>query len=108
MRSLTAAELLAIRREIMAMETDDEAERCMMGNAMVIAACCEREGERVFADGQTVLHRLTAAEMERLIETLRQEERAAAETWQQREGTVNGSFDEERFRRLREREEWIM
>lgn len=102
LRQLSAARLLAIRREVMAMGLTDELERSLVGNAMVLAACCEEDGRPVFADGQAVLDRLTAPQMERLLRRLTAKEQESACGEELQDGTRNEHFDEERFLRLKE------
>ena len=95
LRLLSAYELLCIRREVAAMECADEQERSLWCNALVLASCCDE-----FSDAQDVLTRLSARQMERyLLALLREEESVAAGVWC---GEENTSFDEERFRAMRE------
>ena len=109
LRPLSASRLLTIRREVLAMELADELERSLVGNALVLAACCEKDGRPVFADGQAVLNRLTAPQMEQLLRKLtEQEKRTPAAVTAQQDGAMNESFDEERFLRMKEGNGWIM
>lgn len=110
LRRLSAAELLRIRREVNAMELTDEPERCLMGNAMVLAHCCVAEdGAAAFESGQAVLETLTAPEMERLLRRLRSGEGESARPAEHAiESAGNGSFDEARFLRLKEGDGWTM
>lgn len=110
LRRLSAAELLEIRRRVSAEEAEDELERCMRGNAMVLAACCVKEdGCPAFESGQAALERLTAPEMERLLRRLRSGEGESARPAEHAiESAGNGSFDEARFLRLKEGDGWTM
>lgn len=103
LRRISAAELLAIRRSVMEMELADELERCMVGNAMVLAACCMEDGQAAFESGQAAMSRLTAQEMERLLRRIAEADgaaaRPAAESW---EDGGSAGFDEARFLRLKE------
>lgn len=110
LRRLSAAELLEIRRRVSAEEAEDELERCMRGNAMVLAACCVKEdGCPAFESGQAALERLTAPEMERLLRRIAEGDgEAAGSTVRSQEGAGNGSFDEERFLRLKGGEPWTL
>lgn len=108
LRRLSAAELLEIRRRVSAEEAADELERCMRGNAMVLAVCCVKEdGCPAFESGQAVLERLTAPEMERLLRRIAEGDTADGAARSQ-EGAGNGSFDEERFLRLKGGEPWTL
>ncbi|MGM9619324.1 MAG: hypothetical protein ACI3W8_05785 [Oscillospiraceae bacterium] len=103
MRLLPASRLLAIRREVAAMGLEDALEQSLYGNAMVLAACCVENGREVFADGQAVLDRLTAAQMERLLRLYAEKDRQACPTeTEDAERAANSGFDEERFLRLKE------
>ena len=95
LRLLSAYEILCIRREAAAMECADDGERSLWCNALVLAACCNE-----FSDAQDVLTRLSARQMERyLLALLREEESVVGEVLR---GEENDSFDEERFRAMRE------
>ena len=102
MRPLSAREVLEIRRAALAAEGYDETERCLLGNAMVLAACCVGENGAVFADGQAVLSRLTPAQMERLLTRFLAQNEAEASGEAPRTETRNPAFDEARFRTLKE------
>lgn len=109
LRRLSAAELLEIRREVNAMELTDELERGIVGNAMVLAHCCEESGRRAFESGQAALECLTAAEMERLLCRLRDGESGNALPVElPQESAGNDGFDEAHFLRLKEGDGWTM
>ena len=101
LRRLSAAKLLAIHRKVMAMESADELERSLVGNAMGLAAVCERDGRPAFEDGQAVLDRLTAPEMESLLRRAAERQQGGEESVQQ-DGATSAQFDEERFLRMKE------
>ena len=102
LREPSAALLLAIRREVAGMGLADELEESLVGNALVLAACCEQDGRPVFADGQAVLDRLSAPQMELLLRRLTAWTGEAVEPSWQQEGTKNEHFDEGRFLRMKE------
>lgn len=98
LRPLTAARLLAIRRET---GEADEAERGLLGNGQVLAECCYYQGKRVFSHGGQVLEELTIGEMERLLEQLTAADRVSAGGGRQSEASgQNRAFDEGAWRRL--------
>ncbi len=108
LRRLSAAELLAIHREVSAMDPADALERSLVGNAAVLAAVCEEEGRPVFPSGQAVLERLTAPEMEELLKRLEKRQQGAAECAEAlQDGAKNGNFDEKRFLQMKEDGRWI-
>lgn len=90
LRPLTAGQLLAIRREVAAGESD-EAAWGLLCNAEVLAESCFAEGKPVFPDREAVLAALTIPEMEVLLARLVGGGKPEA----------NPQFDEARFRRLR-------
>ena len=92
---LSAGRLLAIWRETREV-TEDPLERSLLCNARVLAECCLRGGERVFADELAVLSSLTGRQMEKLLARLAGDAPAAAPA------EVNPAFDEARFDALRE------
>ena len=95
LRSLTAGRLLAIWRETREM-TEDPLERSLLCNARVLAECCWRGGERMFADEAAVLTALTGRQIEDLLARL------ADGGTEERTAEVNPSFDRARFEALRE------
>lgn len=94
LRPLTAGELLDIRRGVTQEDWPGE-ELALRCNAAVLAACCFREEERVFADGEAVLRQMTVTEMETLLARLLRGGGRLAEV------DGGGDFDEARFRALR-------
>ena len=102
LRPLTAARLLAIRRET---GEADETERGLLSNGQVLAECCYYQGERAFSHGSQVLEELTAGEMEALLERLAAADRAFAAGAGGENGTFvssgrNSAFDPDAWRRL--------
>lgn len=94
MRPLTAGRMLTLRQEETARGGDplEVGARC---NARILAECCFRGGEAVFADGKAVLKRLTFSEMERLLRDLAGAESPASAA------ARNPRFDPERYRVMR-------
>lgn len=94
LRGLTAGELLRLRQTPELKQCPPE-ETGLRGNALVLSRCCRCRGERVFPDAAAVLEALTVEEMEGLLRLLRRGEQPPAQG-------ESGSFDAERFARLRE------
>ena len=95
LRGMSAGRLLAIWRETREM-TEDPLERSLLCNARVLAECCYRGGERVFADEAAVLTTLTGRQMESLLA------RPAGSAAEEFAAEENPSFDRARFEALRE------
>lgn len=96
LRPLTAGKLLQLRHDPLLDQCTPE-EAGLVGNALVVAACCLREGQVVFQNGQEVLEQLTAEEIEGFIRAI-----AAGETRppQQTHAAENAGFDLSRFSRM--------
>ncbi|MEG0778968.1 MAG: hypothetical protein RR426_00065 [Oscillospiraceae bacterium] len=95
LRPLTAGALLTLRHSPALADCPPE-ERGLRGNALVLAACCFRDGEAVFSDGEAVLAQLTVGEMEALLRQL-----LAGDGAQPVPGGENPRFDRSRFLRLK-------
>lgn len=95
LRPPTAWRLLEIWRGTREL-AEEPLERALLCNAQVLAESCLCQGTPVFADGEAVLARLTAGEMETLLRRLAGEEPAPAPA------AVNRDFDQGRFQALKE------
>ena len=95
LRPPTAWRLLEIWRGTREL-AEEPLERALLCNAQVLAESCLCQGTPVFADGEAVLARLTAGEMETLLRRLAGEEPAPALA------AVNRDFDQGRFQALKE------
>ena len=95
LRPPTAWRLLEIWRGTREL-AEEPLERALLCNAQVLAESCLYRGAPVFSNGEDVLARLTAGEMEVLLRRLAGEETAPAPA------AVNTAFDQARFHTLRE------
>lgn len=92
LRPVAAGRLLAIRRKITELESD-EAVRGLLCNAEVLSQCCYFGEKPAFGDGAAVLAALTMREMEELLRRLSNAPTGYAQT--------NPEFEEAQFDALR-------
>lgn len=98
LRKLSAWELLTIRREAAGRDCADEGERAVFANGALLARSLTREGEPAFADAEAVLNALGAGELNRLVAEYAVLDGGTGAWYSSGE---NGSFDLERFERMK-------